>query len=229
MAKSIKQEDLRKLMRSVKSAKGVPNERESKLRKYKLGARELQLLEEQKAREREDKEARETRKRKAQLPPGFLDAKPKKGILKNSSKQLPPPPPPPPVQVPATTKQSIKAAPLEEERPVEDAVKTQTDEDLPTEDSKLPEGFFDDPKKDAKVRGNMINFVNISGVTNYIFGFKARNQEYKDPAEEEWERFQKEIAAEIDSAQEIVTEEQQESTTERQIEEVEEQLIALSR
>ena len=40
----------------------------------------------------------------------------------------------------------------------------------------LPEGFFDDPKMDAK----------------------ARNVEYKDPMTEEWEKFQKSIAKETD-------------------------------
>ena len=40
----------------------------------------------------------------------------------------------------------------------------------------LPEGFFDDPKKDAK----------------------ARNVEYKDPILDEWEKFQKSIQKEDD-------------------------------
>jgi hypothetical protein len=40
----------------------------------------------------------------------------------------------------------------------------------------LPEGFFDDPKKDAK----------------------ARHVEYKDPMTDEWERFQKSIQKEDD-------------------------------
>ena len=40
----------------------------------------------------------------------------------------------------------------------------------------LPEGFFDDPKKDAK----------------------ARKVEYKDPMTEEWEKFQKSIQKEDD-------------------------------
>ena len=40
----------------------------------------------------------------------------------------------------------------------------------------LPEGFFDDPKQDAK----------------------ARKVEYKDPMTEEWEKFQKTIQKEDD-------------------------------
>lgn len=58
---------------------------------------------------------------------------------------------------------------------------------------------------------------------------QARNQEYKDPAEEEWAQFQKEIAVELDTAQDIVTEDQQEATIGRQLEEVDEQMRAWSR
>lgn len=74
-------------------------------------------------------------------------------------------------------------------------------------DEVLPEGFFDDPVKDAK----------------------ARNSEYKDPIEEEWERFQKEIkdAANISNA--IIAEEQDEATADRQIDEIDEQMRNWSR
>ncbi|KAL3278932.1 hypothetical protein HHI36_016450 [Cryptolaemus montrouzieri] len=71
----------------------------------------------------------------------------------------------------------------------------------------LPEGFFDDPKLDAK----------------------ARNLEYKDPIQEEWDRFQKEIRdAEGESAA-IIAEDQEEATTERQIDEIDEQMKNLSK
>lgn len=71
----------------------------------------------------------------------------------------------------------------------------------------LPEGFFDDPKLDAK----------------------ARNQEYKDPVEEEWEKFQKEIREADSKSAAIIAEDQEESTNERQIDEIEEQMKKLSR
>ncbi len=58
---------------------------------------------------------------------------------------------------------------------------------------------------------------------------QARNIEYKDPADEEWARFQKEITQELDTAQEIVTEDQEEATTGRQLEEIEEQMRAWNR
>lgn len=74
-------------------------------------------------------------------------------------------------------------------------------------DEALPEGFFDDPVKDAK----------------------ARNLEYKDPIEEEWEKFQKEIKAAADFSNAIIAEDQEESTAERQIGEIDEQIRNWSR
>ena len=61
------------------------------------------------------------------------------------------------------------------------------------------------------------------------FEFQARKIEYKDPAEEEWALFQKEIVQELDTAQEIVTEDRQEATTGRQLEEIDDQMRAWSR
>ncbi|XP_055544699.1 zinc finger protein 830 [Wyeomyia smithii] len=77
----------------------------------------------------------------------------------------------------------------------------------PTDEEKLPEGFFDDPKADAK----------------------ARNIEYKDPNDEEWERFQKEIKEATTESLAIISEEQEESTVERQIGEIDEQIRNWSR
>lgn len=66
----------------------------------------------------------------------------------------------------------------------------------------LPEGFFDDPKKDAKVR----------------------NLEYKDPQEEEWLKFQKEIKEETSLSLEIIAGEVETSTNDRQIQDIDEQI-----
>ncbi|CAG9858389.1 unnamed protein product [Phyllotreta striolata] len=71
----------------------------------------------------------------------------------------------------------------------------------------LPEGFFDDPKMDAK----------------------ARHQEYKDPVEEEWEKFLKVIKEADNESNAIIAEDQEEATTERQIDEIDEQMKKLSR
>ncbi|XP_064469353.1 zinc finger protein 830-like [Ornithodoros turicata] len=74
-------------------------------------------------------------------------------------------------------------------------------------ESSLPEGFFDDPFQDAK----------------------ARNVEYKDPVEEEWEKFQKAIAEETTVSEAIMEEDAEESKVERDIEEIDEQIHNWSR
>ncbi|KAF7990947.1 hypothetical protein HCN44_000752 [Aphidius gifuensis] len=66
----------------------------------------------------------------------------------------------------------------------------------------LPEGFFDDPIQDAKVR----------------------NVEYKDPLEEEWEKYKKAIKEETAQSAQIIADDQEEANTEREMEEVEEQI-----
>merc|ERR1712080_322601 len=71
----------------------------------------------------------------------------------------------------------------------------------------LPEGFFDDPVQDAK----------------------ARNVPYINVEEEEWERFQKEIGEEMSTAQTILVEDREEATTDRQIEEIDDQMEAWRR
>ncbi|GBM16110.1 Zinc finger protein 830 [Araneus ventricosus] len=69
-------------------------------------------------------------------------------------------------------------------------------------DASLPEGFFDDPVLDAK----------------------ARNIEYKDPVEEEWEKFQKAIAEETNVSNTIIEEDLEETVLERDIEQIDEQI-----
>lgn len=71
----------------------------------------------------------------------------------------------------------------------------------------IPEGFFDDPVLDAK----------------------ARNIEYKDPIEEEWDKFQKEMRDEATTSAAIIAGEQDEATAERQIDEIDEQIRNWSR
>lgn len=71
-----------------------------------------------------------------------------------------------------------------------------------SESASLPEGFFDDPKQDAKVRG--IEFV--------------------DPEEAEWARFVKEIASEEVQSESIQVIDEEESRKERELEEIEEMM-----
>ncbi|ENN79799.1 hypothetical protein YQE_03757, partial [Dendroctonus ponderosae] len=71
----------------------------------------------------------------------------------------------------------------------------------------IPEGFFDDPIQDAK----------------------ARNQEYKDPLEVEWNNFLKEMKVIDNESEAIIAEDQDEATTERHMEEIEEQMALFNR
>lgn len=103
----------------------------------------------------------------------------------------------------------LKNGPTTETSEVDDVSAEQQEEQTPEVESAvkesneiLPEGFFDDPKLDAK----------------------ARNVEYKDAVEEEWERFQKEIREAAYESLAIIAEDQEEATTERQIEEIDEQM-----
>ncbi|XP_023243898.1 zinc finger protein 830-like isoform X3 [Centruroides sculpturatus] len=73
--------------------------------------------------------------------------------------------------------------------------------------NELPEGFFDNPILDAKVR----------------------KVEYKDPMEEEWEKFKKIMAEESNLSQAIIEEDMQESNVEREITEIDEQIHRWSR
>lgn len=74
-------------------------------------------------------------------------------------------------------------------------------------DAELPEGFFDDPVADAK----------------------ARNVEYVDKDEFEWEKFQSEIKQETHISEQITADDDFVATEERHIEEIDEQLAQWSR
>ena len=58
---------------------------------------------------------------------------------------------------------------------------------------------------------------------------KVRQIEYKDPVEEEWDKFQKEIHDEAIVSAAIQEEDQEESTVERQLEEIEDQMLKWGR
>ena len=85
--------------------------------------------------------------------------------------------------------------------------KTNEEKTQAEDSSAVPEGFFDDPMKDAK----------------------ARNIEYKNPVEEEWDKFRKEIKEAEAQSMTIINEEQEESTVERQIDEIDAQMRNWSR
>lgn len=62
-----------------------------------------------------------------------------------------------------------------------------------------------------------------------FFYFQAHHREFKDPNDEEWERFQKEIKDAQTLSTQIINEEQEELTTERQMDEIDEQMRIWSR
>ncbi|RWS17887.1 zinc finger protein 830-like protein [Dinothrombium tinctorium] len=68
--------------------------------------------------------------------------------------------------------------------------------------NELPKGFFDNPEMDAK----------------------ARNVPYKDPKDEEWEKFQKVIAEEKNASEALIEEQFDEFQFERNLEEVDAQI-----
>lgn len=63
----------------------------------------------------------------------------------------------------------------------------------------------------------------------FYLHFKAHHREFKDPNDEEWERFQKEIKDAQTLSTQIINEEQEELTTERQMDEIDEQMRIWSR
>lgn len=160
------------------------------------------------------------------VPDDFFEksAAPKKGILKNAPvRPLMPPPalPPAPARVPSTTAAvaALQDEPMDADPPAEPPAaavdtsrvqapaSTSKDSSDDVDDGQLPEGFFDDPQKDAK----------------------ARNVVYVDPVEAEWERFQREMQTAEAESELILDEDQQEATVGRQFEEVDEQIRNLSR
>ena len=104
------------------------------------------------------------------------------------------------------------------------AVNSRND-DMDTNNSNLPEGFFDDPVQDAKVRyqKNIWHRNNDKYSLQYepwtiywclIIFYKARNVPYVNVEEEEWEKFQKEIGEEMSTAQTILVEDREEVSCE---------------
>ncbi|XP_070537039.1 zinc finger protein 830-like [Ptychodera flava] len=103
---------------------------------------------------------------------------------------------------------SVSSNPTTEESSAtpEDKESTSKDPVINTAEA-LPEGFFDDPVMDAKVR----------------------KVEVKDPMTEEWEKFKKTIAEETNVSEAIQEEEDEERQRERQIDEIDEQIHCLQK
>lgn len=221
--KPVSQADLRKLMSGSinKSSSAGAGGSSSSSKRYKVSSRELALIEEQKRIKLAEKEKKAAKASAAAavlaaaLPP--TDAKPVKSILKNkaapqlsSTFKAPAPSRAPPVAPPSATPASsltTTATAAAPSRPVEPEEAVKAEEEGGGKAAPLPEGFFDDPVMDAKARGVA----------------------YVDKEEEEWEAFQKVMEAEANVAQNILVEDRTEATVDRQIEEIDDQILAWQR
>jgi len=254
MAKKVSQTDLRQLMQKLKAEKGPStSSSDARLKKYKLNSKEVALVGLEKKRKAEEEEDKKKKfAKRAGVPENFFDSAktkaflnlqkaPQKSILKKSGS--------PSSTIPAaSTKASgqewmssepvlnvavskkekspkIKSPKGKDKSPRPALLRTpsggaighdsEEDDESPGEGAEdpagsnatVPEGFFDDPIEDAKARGI----------------------EYKDPEEEEWESWKKEIAVELTQSADILAEEQLGETVERQIEEIDEQMKAWTR
>ena len=203
----------------MEKIKGSGDKASSK--KLKLSSRELALLEEEKRQKalRDQEKIRLKQEKMARIVPNQA-LQPKKSILKNSSPMTPS------FSMPKYQPRSVEGAEVGTDsvskktnlpKDFYDKPKVKADEkkdeDTKAESSEahdtneIPEGFFDDPKLDAK----------------------ARKVQYVDQEEEEWKKFQSEIASEVINAQEILVEDRNEATAGRQLEEIEEQMEAWKR
>ena len=213
--RKVTQNDLRKLMSDMKTG----TSKSSVPKKMKLSSRELALLEEEKRQKalRDQEKIRLKQEKIARIVPN-QSLQPKKSILKNSSSTpsnyIPPDFYKQAIQQkqidfkePESIPSSSKTIPSEKKDKIESAIEKEQKEVEAEEDGNIPEGFFDDPKKDAK----------------------ARNVQYVDQNEEEWNKFQKEIASEMVTAQDILVEDRNEATADRQLEDMDEQMEAWKR
>ncbi|XP_059487865.1 zinc finger protein 830 [Neocloeon triangulifer] len=133
------------------------------------------------------------------IPADFFDSEPKRPIKVESQEKRK-------FEPPKQIKYEKPRSAQKEKQETSSSSKEQNPAELPN-DASLPEGFFDDPKLDAKVR----------------------NVEYKDPVEEEWGKFMKAMKDETEQSHQIIQEDQEESTAERQLEEIDEQMRNWSR
>ena len=210
--RKVTQDDLRKMMAEIKSKPEKPAAGGG-AKKLKLSARELALIEEEKRQKalRDQEKIRLKQEKMARIVPN-QGLQPKKSILKNSSgpsnfvvpSQYYSSQPDQTKQVSIKSEEPTKVQQISKDPPVK---KVQSEPEPDNEPETLPEGFFDDPKLDAK----------------------ARNVQYVDQSEEEWQKFQKEMADEEVAAQDILVEDRNEATADRQLEDIDEQIQAWKR
>jgi len=231
----VSQDALRQMMAKMKADKGDGGRADAK-RKYKLGAKEVALLEQEKRRKTEERiQDKKDASKKAGVPENFFDSAktkaflnlnkaPQKSILKNSSK-------PAAKKVEPSMAANSKATGKEWTSKAPELV---IQPEPRTKETEVPKDFFDKKEADAEEKGKEEEEEEEAGLPAGFFDdqekdAKARGVEYKNPEDLEWETFQKEIAAEVRESAELAAEEQLEETTGRQLEEIDEQMRAWSR
>lgn len=216
--RKVTQNDLRQMMANIKSTTDKPSTQSTVPKKFKLSSRELVLMEEEKKQKalRDQEKIRLKQEKMAKIVPN-QNLQPKKSILKNSgglTTNYIPPPSNFKSKIPSieqshksSSKSDLPTDFFDVERKSVIVKGKREEADAPEEKQELPEGFFDDPKLDAK----------------------ARKVQYVDQDEEEWKKFQNEMANEMATAQDILVEDRNEATAGRQLEEIEEQMEAWKR
>lgn len=80
------------------------------------------------------------------------------------------------------------------------------------------------------IKKNYVNQVLLEGFfDNSKLNVKARNQEDRDPDEEEWERFQRRMSETYNNSAAVIAEDQEDVTNEKQIDKIEEPIKKLAR
>ena len=155
--------DQAKLRQMMAKLKDRPNAN-SKAKKYKVSAATMALVEDEKRKKAKEKASAKPAPSAAPLPKDFFERQPKKGILKNSS--VPPESAtvlqqvgqkrPPALDSNGSSESNLEKAKKRRKQnvPAEDVEMKDVEVGTSKSDSgsTLPEGFFDDPIKDAKVR-----------------------------------------------------------------------------
>ncbi|XP_029347879.1 zinc finger protein 830 [Acyrthosiphon pisum] len=141
----------------------------------------------------------ESLKRTLPKQESFVPPKKLKGILKNYIA--------PPEKVPSDffespTPNSLENTNVNQETDEKMDVQPETLDDLNLDGGELPKGFFDDPMLDAKIR----------------------KEEYVSSIDEEFLKFQKEIKEENMLSEQIMADNEDETTYGRQVEEIDEQI-----
>lgn len=163
----VDQVKLRQMMAKLKDRP----ESNSKTKKYKVSAATLALMEDEKRKKAEEKAKTKPVVSATPLPKDFFERQPKKSILKNS---LTPLPSVAGIQqagqkrsAPDGIKEKTKKRKMQEVSKSEDVVMEDAEAGTSKGDSgsTLPEGFFDDPIKDAKVGSK----IYVSLVVSYVY------------------------------------------------------------